>query len=90
MRRPRPVVEAFDAPPDLLEELPHRAVHHPDSVPHQSIVRGMMNVGLHHSGVVPKLLAIFQTQFNGGLHDHLVDGLDRLRRQSIEGLVKGV
>src|SRR5256884_565225 len=48
----------------------------------------MMNVGLYDRRVHAKFLAIFQTQIHCRLHDQLIDGLQRLRSQSVKGTVE--
>src|SRR5262252_1053252 len=86
--RPRRVVEPVDAPADCIKKAAHRAGHDADSVPEQSIVGGMMNIGLHHRGISPELLAIFQFHFNSRLNDQIVDDFECLRCQAVEGLIE--
>src|SRR6266852_6285964 len=47
-----------------------------------------MNVGLYDRRVHAKFLTIFQTQIHCRLHDQLIDGLQRLRSQSVKGTVE--
>jgi hypothetical protein len=61
--------------------------HH---VPQQGVVGRMMNVGVDHRGVDPKLGTILQAKHDRGLNHHIIDGFDRLRRQPIEAAVEGV
>ena len=49
----------------------------------------MMNVGLHHRGVDPQLAAVLHAELHGSPHDELIDGLERRRRQPIEGIMLG-
>ena len=59
-------------------------------VPQQGGIGGVMNVGFHYRGVDAQLLAVFQTELDGGLDHGLVDGLQRGRGESVEGAVEGV
>ena len=44
----------------------------------------------HHRRVDTQLLAVFQFQLNGSLHHGLIEGPNRIWRQSHEGAVEGV
>jgi hypothetical protein len=49
-----------------------------------------MDIGFHHGGIDAQFLAVLQTQVDSRLDHGLVDGLEGLRRQPVEGAVKGV
>src|SRR5487761_155713 len=47
-----------------------------------------MNVRLYDRGVDPKLLTIFQPNLYRRFHHQVIDGLERLRSQSVKGTVE--
>ncbi len=49
-----------------------------------------MNIGLDYGAVDPELIAILQSPINRGLHEQLIDGVERLGSKAIEGTVEGV
>jgi len=51
---------------------------------------GVMNVGLNHGAVDPKLATILEFQVDRGLQHEFIDGLQRLESQAIKGAVEGI
>ena len=49
-----------------------------------------MDIGFHDRGIDAELLAVFQVEFHGCLHDELVDGRERGRGDPVEGAVEGI
>ena len=61
--------------------------HH---IPQQRVVGRMMDVGLHHRGVDPQLPTVLQSELDRRPNHQVVDGFERLRRQSDEAALKRI
>src|SRR6266568_3156463 len=89
-RRTPTISEAPDTPPYSLAEAADQARDYPHDIPQQRVVGRVMDVRLHHRGVDPQLLAILQPEIDRRLYHQLIDGLERLWRQSIEAAVERI
>jgi hypothetical protein len=49
-----------------------------------------MDIGFHYGGIDAQLLAIFQTELDGGLDHSLIDGLHGGWGEPIEGAVESI
>ena len=49
-----------------------------------------MDIGFDSRGIDAELLAVFQAEFHGGLHDELIDGCQRGRGEPVEGPIESI
>src|SRR5215467_1491231 len=78
-----PTFEQFGEATDQARDDAHR-------IPNQGIVCWMMNVCLNNRGIDTKLLAVFQTQSNRKLHQHIIDAVECLRAQPHESALERI
>jgi hypothetical protein len=65
-----------------LGQAADQARDHAHHIPQQRVVGRMMDVGLHHRGVDPQLPTVLQSELDRRPNHQVVDGFERLRRQS--------
>ncbi len=89
-RRARAIGERPDARRQPVVQVTHQAGQDAHRIPEQPVVGRVMNVRLDHGGVDPQLRPVLQAERDRRVDDRVIDRLQRVRGEPVEGAVERV